>query len=132
MAARASTHSLRGFMSDQMVSVVLQDLYWAVVNVIKNGIDALNEGPFSDKTIELRVQQVGQLVEVRITDNGPGVPEEVKPKLFEPFFTTKKLGQGNGLGLSLSRTNLMRWGGDIEFLDTPGGGATFVLKLPVA
>ena len=117
---------------DQMVSVVLQDLYWAVVNVIKNGIDALNEGPFSDKTIELRVQQVGQLVEVRITDNGPGVPGEVKPKLFEPFFTTKKLGQGNGLGLSLSRTNLMRWGGDIEFLDTPGGGATFVLKLPVA
>lgn len=120
------------FPAEQQVSVVLQDLYWAVVNLIKNGIDALNEGHFSDKTIELHVQQVGKLVEVRITDNGPGVPEDVKPKLFEPFFTTKKLGQGNGLGLSLSRTNLMRWGGDIEFLDTPGGGATFVLKLPVA
>ena len=117
---------------EQAVSVVLQDLYWAIVNVIKNGIDALNEGNFSDKTIELQVQQVGDTVELRITDNGPGVPEGVKPKLFEPFFTTKKLGQGNGLGLSLSRTNLKRWNGDIEFLDTPGGGATFILKMPLA
>ena len=78
------------------------------------------------------MQQVGDTVELRITDNGPGVPEGVKPKLFEPFFTTKKLGQGNGLGLSLSRTNLKRWNGDIEFLDTPGGGATFILKMPLA
>ena len=65
-----------------------------------------------------------------VADNGTGVPEELAPKLFEPFFTTKKLGQGNGLGLSLSRTNLRKWGGDLEYSPTPGGGATFTISVP--
>lgn len=118
--------------TDYQVEIVIQDLYWAVVNVLKNGIDALNEADSKDKRMALALTKKENFVEITIADNGPGVPEEVKKKMFEPFFTTKKLGQGNGLGLSLSRTNLRRWGGDLEYRETTTGGATFVLTVPLA
>jgi C4-dicarboxylate-specific signal transduction histidine kinase/uncharacterized membrane protein YuzA (DUF378 family) len=118
--------------TDYQVHIVLQDLYWAVVNILKNAIDALNEQASNDKRIAIAAKKSGDYLEVLIADNGPGVPPELENKLFEPFFTTKKLGQGNGLGLSLSRTNFRRWGGEIEFSKTQGAGATFVLTIPLA
>lgn len=118
--------------SDHKVDVVLQDLYWAVVNILKNGVDAVNENGDREKRMAIGTELKDQCVEIKIADNGPGVPEDLVPRLFEPFFTTKKLGQGNGLGLSLSRTNLRRWGGDIEMTETPGGGATFLVTVPLA
>jgi signal transduction histidine kinase len=117
---------------DFTVSVVLQDLYWAFVNILKNGVDALNENGPAKKQMAIAVAPAGEFIEVRIADNGPGIEPEFASRVFEPFFTTKKLGQGNGLGLSLSRTNLRRWGGDIELEETPGGGATFILTIPRA
>lgn len=118
--------------SDHVVLVVLQDTYWAIVNLLKNAIDALGETTAQDKRIAVALSQRGRFVELSIADNGPGIPAELQSRLFEPFFTTKKLGQGNGLGLSLSRTNLRRWGGDLHFSETPGGGASFTLLLPLA
>ena len=117
-------------MTDYQVRAVIQDLYWAVVNVLKNAIDALNEQAGKDKRIAIGTKETEKWIEVLIADNGPGVPPELRNKLFEPFFTTKKLGQGNGLGLSLSRTNLRRWGGDLELAKTQGEGATFILTVP--
>jgi C4-dicarboxylate-specific signal transduction histidine kinase len=113
--------------------LVMQDLYWALVNLIKNSIDAINETNSPEKKIflTLEARPAEHRLSLTLSDTGPGVPEQVKARLFEPFFTTKKLGQGNGLGLSMSRTNLRRWEGDIEFLDTAEGGATFVLKVPL-
>lgn len=113
--------------------LVMQDLYWALVNLLKNSIDAINDANPAEKKITIDLEQSVQDDQVRITvrDTGPGVPDEVKPRLFEPFFTTKKLGHGNGLGLSMSRTNLRRWEGDLEFQDTGDGGATFVVKVPL-
>ena len=110
--------------------VVLQDFYWAVVNLLKNAVDVLSEQSGDDKRINVAMSEKGDFLEVSVADNGTGVPEELAPKLFEPFFTTKKLGQGNGLGLSLSRTNLRKWGGDLEYSPTPGGGATFTISVP--
>jgi two-component system C4-dicarboxylate transport sensor histidine kinase DctB len=118
--------------TEHQVKVVLQDLYWAVVNVLKNGIDALVETNSPDKRMALATKVQGRFVEIRIADNGPGISPENRDKIFQAFYTTKKLGQGNGLGLSLSRTNLRRWGGDLEFTETPGGGATFILTVPLA
>ena len=97
---------------------------------MKNAIDALNEQAGKDKRIAIGTKETDKWVEILIADNGPGVPPELRNKLFEPFFTTKKLGQGNGLGLSLSRTNLRRWGGDLELAKTQGEGATFILTVP--
>lgn len=117
-------------MGEHKVKVVLQDLYWAVVNVLKNGIDALNEAELEKKQMAVGLYPADDMVEIRLSDNGPGVTEALREKIFEPFFTTKKLGQGNGLGLSLSRTNLRKWGGDIRYEETPGGGATFIISVP--
>ena len=112
--------------------VVYQDLYWAIVNVLKNAIDAIMDANPPEKLITLTVFQEKLQVAILIKDTGKGVPTEVQPRLFEPFFTTKKLGQGNGLGLSMSQTNLRRWDADLFYEDSPEGGATFVMKVPRA
>lgn len=128
---KLATHRLTG---DQQVFVVLQDLYWAVVNVLKNGVDAVNEpgGPV-EKRMAISMESSGDMVLITISDNGPGISEELREKVFEPFFTTKKIGSGNGLGLALSRQNLGKWGGKIALGPDPvGGGASFVIALPAS
>jgi signal transduction histidine kinase len=128
---KLASHRLTG---DQEVYVVLQDLYWAVVNVLKNAVDAVNDGvKEGEKRIAIGVETVGDLVTITISDNGPGIPPELRDKVFEPFFTTKKIGSGNGLGLALSRQNLGKWGGDVRLGDEPvGGGASFVISVPLS
>ena len=64
-------------------------------------------------------------------DNGPGIPEENLSRLFEPFFTTKPVGQGSGLGLSISYGIVDRHGGTLSAGNVAGGGAEFILALPL-
>ena len=118
--------------ANPQVNVVLQDLYWAVVNILKNGVDAVNLSETGEKRMAIMLGTNDGYAEIKIADNGPGISPQLEGRIFEPFFTTKKLGQGNGLGLAMSRTNLRRWGGDIKFEKTKGGGATFVLTVPLA
>ena len=69
---------------------------------------------------------------VRISDNGPGIPEKILAKLFDPFFTTKPVGQGTGLGLSISYQIVVeRHGGKMQCHSTPGHGTEFVIEIPV-
>ena len=117
---------------DPCIKAVLQDVYWALVNILKNGIDALNEHTAAEKKIAVALQVGEATAVIKIGDNGPGVPPDLVDKIFVPFFTTKKIGQGNGLGLALSRSNLQSHGGDIELESNPEGGATFVVTLPLA
>jgi len=70
-------------------------------------------------------------VVMTLTDTGPGITPDIKDKIFEPFFTTKPPGQGTGLGLSIVYGVLQRHGGSIEVDSSPGGGATFTVKLPL-
>jgi len=72
------------------------------------------------------------LVRITVADDGPGVPESVRPHLFEPFFTTKDVGDGTGLGLPVSYGIVVAHGGRLRFEPTPGGGATFLVELPAA
>ncbi|MCB0664224.1 MAG: hypothetical protein KDC80_00305 [Saprospiraceae bacterium] len=69
-------------------------------------------------------------IEIIISDNGPGIPDEIKEKIFQPFFTTKPAGQGTGLGLSLSYDIVKAHGGEIS-LESRGKGSTFRIKLPL-
>jgi two-component system NtrC family sensor kinase len=69
-------------------------------------------------------------VEVRICDTGPGIPDDVRPRLFEPFFTTKAPGVGTGLGLHITHAAVARNGGTIEVAPNPAGGTCFVVTLP--
>lgn len=128
---KLATHRLRG---EHNVYVVLQDLYWAVVNVLKNSVDAVNdESKQGEKRMAIGVDISGDMALITIADNGPGIPPELREKVFEPFFTTKKIGSGNGLGLALSRQNLGKWGGEISMGPEPvGGGACFIISVPLS
>ena len=75
----------------------------------------------------------GEAVEIRISDNGPGVPEDIQQRIFDPFFTTKEVGKGTGQGLAIARSVVVdQHGGSLTLHSSPGEGATFVVRLPLA
>ena len=85
-----------------------------------------------DKNIKKRISSplgAGGL-EIRVTDNGIGIPQEVLDKIFQPFFTTKPTGQGPGLGLSLSYDIIKAHGGEIKVETKEGEGSVFKIMLP--
>jgi two-component system sensor histidine kinase HupT/HoxJ len=97
-------------------------------NLLLNAIQASGDAP----EIELEVRRDRGQVALRVRDRGPGIPEDSLPRVFDPFFTTKGLGEGTGLGLSLSFDLARRHGGTLEATNRPGGGAVFTLWLPPA
>ncbi len=100
-------------------------LRMAILNLVKNSMEALSRG--GALTIESRAD--GDAVEIAVSDTGGGITAEVAERLFEPFFTTKP--QGTGLGLSITRQIIDEHGGDLAWRNGAGGGATFVIRLPV-
>ncbi|MGG5887850.1 PAS-domain containing protein [Falsiroseomonas sp. HC035] len=80
--------------------------------------------------IQLRLRALRDAVELRVADNGPGIPAELRERVFDPFFTTKPDGEGTGVGLSLCRTIAKAHGGSICIEENPGGGAALVVRLP--
>ena len=86
-------------------------------------------------TVTLALRALGDQVEIRVTDQGPGVPVALRERIFEPFFRLPGASEregGVGLGLALVRTIALRHGGQVHCEDQPGGGACFVLTLPLA
>lgn len=106
-----------------------------LLNLLRNAAQAFQideYGPPLDPTITLRVLREQQHVCIEVQDNGPGMPESVVKHIFEPFFTTKAVGQGTGLGLSVSYFIITEHhNGSIEVDSQPGLGTTFIIKLPI-
>jgi len=100
-----------------------------LVNLVKNSIDAINEAGQAGGRIEIRVRSEGAEVQVSVTDNGPGVPASVRPRLFDSFFTTKP--KGVGLGLSICKSIAAAHGGALRHEQPSEGGSRFVLTLPL-
>ncbi|MEO9805926.1 MAG: ATP-binding protein [Reichenbachiella sp.] len=97
------------------------------VNLINNAIDAIDEnGEIKIKTLNLDDQSI----EIRISDNGSGMPDDIKDKIFDPFFTTKEIGKGTGLGLSISHGIIEKHQGKIRVESKMGVGTTFIINLP--
>jgi signal transduction histidine kinase len=96
-------------------------------NLIDNAIDAI---PRRGRVVVSAGRQ-GNSVVVRVSDNGPGVPPEIRARIFDPFFTTKEVGKGSGLGLDIARRLVIRHRGRIE-LRTDETGTVFEVTLPVA
>jgi len=96
----------------------------AVLNLVKNGLEALSSGG----QITIASHFDGEAVEISVADTGGGIPEDVAPRLFEQFFTTKP--RGTGLGLSIARQIAEEHGGALRWANRPGRGATFTIRLP--
>ncbi|MGD0091504.1 MAG: PAS domain S-box protein [Planctomycetota bacterium] len=103
----------------------------ALLNLFKNSMDACPAGGIVTVAAQPQAKQPG-MVEVLVSDNGTGVPEELWDKVFEPFFTTKESGKGTGLGLPMVRRTVESFGGYVELVRAPGPGVAFRLVLPVA
>jgi signal transduction histidine kinase len=97
----------------------------AILNLVKNGMEALSRG--GALTIESHCD--GEAVTIAVSDTGGGITTEVAERLFEPFFTTKP--QGTGLGLSITRQIIEEHGGDLAWHNRQGAGATFTIRLPI-
>jgi signal transduction histidine kinase len=104
-----------------------------VGNLIGNARAALAamEEPPARRRIGVTLRAEGRQALLTVADNGPGVPEGLRERVFDPFFTTKADGEGTGVGLALCRTIAKAHGGSIAVEDRPGGGASFVVKLPL-
>ena len=98
------------------------------MNLFTNAIQAMAVRDDARLTIATRTE--GDHVEVKVTDNGPGIPAEVVPRIFDPFFTTKDVGEGTGLGLSIVHELVTRHSGTIEVDTRVGTGTTFTVNLP--
>jgi CheY-like chemotaxis protein len=105
-------------------------LHQVLVNLVINAQHALQGRPGERLLrIETRLARTPGWIEVQVSDNGPGVPQEARRRIFEPFFSTKPQGVGTGLGLSFSLGVVEAHGGRLELADTDKG-ATFVVTLP--
>ena len=101
-----------------------------VMNIVVNGAQAM-EGK-GQLRIVTRVRAGGDIAEMEIVDNGPGIPPEMQEKIFDPFFTTKATGEGTGLGLSVSYAIVKEHKGTIRVSSSPESGTKFSLKFPIA
>jgi signal transduction histidine kinase len=104
-------------------------LQQVILNLVINGMDAMQAGADRQKIIIVRTQQGDSEVTVSVSDTGTGVPDNKLSEIFEPFVTTKS--QGTGLGLSIARTIIKSYGGRIWAENRKDGGATFYFSLPL-
>ena len=116
-----------------------QEITRALLNLIANGFYAATKrkaeanGGDYEPTLAAATKNLGDRVEIRIRENGTGIPPEVKEKIFNPFFTTKPAGEGTGLGLSISHDIIVKQhGGSIEVDTQPGQFTEFRIILPRA
>jgi signal transduction histidine kinase len=121
-----------------MIDLYPQEITRVFLNLISNGFYAATKRKEAaeeafEPTLSARTKSLGNQVEIRIRDNGTGIPLEVKEKMFNPFFTTKPAGEGTGLGLSMSHDIVVKQhGGKIDVDTVPGVFTEFIITLPRA
>jgi signal transduction histidine kinase len=122
--------------SIEKINIVPQEIGRVILNLINNAFYAVNEkAKLRAASYEPRVivstKKTSDKVEVRVADNGNGIPENIVGKIFQPFFTTKPTGQGTGLGLSLAYDTIKAHGGELKVETEEGIGSSFIFTLPV-
>ena len=118
------------------IQAVPQDISRVFLNIVTNACQATDERRKTESggyepTLWLKTHRDGNMVEVRVRDNGTGIPESVATKIFEPFFTTKATNEGTGLGLSISNDIVRRHGGEMSVDSQEGEFTEFTVRLPV-
>lgn len=129
---------LRNYGNLPLVECYPSQLNQAVMDILLNAVEALRHwaGP---RTIAICTDHVPatesqpEAIRIVITDTGPGIPHPIQSKIFDPFFTTKDVGQGTGLGLTVSyQTIVNQHRGHLKFYSEPGLGAEFMIEIPVS
>ncbi|QZZ21000.1 hypothetical protein J5X98_00335 [Leptothermofonsia sichuanensis E412] len=154
---QAEIHIVKEYSNLPRVECYAGQLNQVFMNVLVNAIDALEErdcgtrgtqcqvpgrkdaqatGPNAQSTapcIRIRTETLGSdRVQIRIADNGSGIPENIQRQIFDPFFTTKPVGKGTGMGMSISYQIITeKHGGTLEFVSTPGQGTEFIIQIPI-
>jgi PAS domain S-box-containing protein len=121
-----------------MISCEGAKIQQVLLNILSNGAQAMQEYLKDDKDkkpefiLRLFKEAYANKLHIEIEDNGPGMDEETRKRIFEPFFTTKPVGQGTGLGLSVSYFIITEnHDGFMDVISEPGNGATFIIRLPL-
>ncbi|MEO7140294.1 MAG: ATP-binding protein [Ferruginibacter sp.] len=155
---RLSYHGLRakdknfnaGFKTDfdksiGKIDIIPQDIGRVLLNLYNNAFYAVQqkqkESPqglptieklatLYEPTVSISTKNLGDKIEIKVADNGNGIPQKIIDKIFQPFFTTKPTGQGTGLGLSLSYDIIKAHGGEIKVETKENEGTTFIIQLP--
>jgi len=118
------------------INIIPQDIGRVLVNLINNAFYAVAEkkestGSDYQPTVTISTKKFSDKVEIRVKDNGNGIPQNIIEKIFQPFFTTKPTGQGTGLGLSLAYDIIKAHGGEIKVETRHSGeGSEFIILLP--
>ena len=119
------------------IEVAPQEMTRVFLNLFGNGFYAATKRARRNgeaayrPTLHVSTRDLGDAVEVRVRDNGAGIPPEIRDQLFQPFFTTKPTGEGTGLGLSISWDIVaQQHGGSIEVDSQPGEFTEFTIRLP--
>ncbi|MFC1531767.1 ATP-binding protein [Thermodesulfobacteriota bacterium] len=109
------------------IKVSQDEMQQVFLNLINNSLDAMEKG---GGVIDIKTGLEGDYIDIRVADNGPGIPEANLNRIFDPFFTTKKVGKGTGLGLALCYGIIRKLGGEIGVHSVIDKGTTFHIKLP--
>ncbi len=116
--------------------VYAQEITRVILNLISNGFYAASKRAAADGNgfepkLKAVTRNLGDKVEIRIRDNGTGIPPAIREKVFNPFFTTKPAGEGTGLGLSISHDIVVKQHrGTIDVISEPGSFTEFIITLP--
>ena len=122
------------------INIIPQDIGRVLLNLINNAFYAVQqkqkEGAdqglptFYEPTVSVSTKKIGDKVEIKVSDNGNGIPQKILDKIFQPFFTTKPTGQGTGLGLSLAYDIVKAHGGELKVQTKEGNSTAFIIQLP--
>jgi signal transduction histidine kinase len=110
------------------VKAFVGELNQVWTNLLDNALDAMEVN--RQGVIQIRTERDGEYVSVSITDDGPGVPDEIQSQIFDPFFTTKEIGRGTGLGLDVVTRIVRQHAGSVN-LDSVPGKTTFAVRIPI-
>jgi signal transduction histidine kinase len=118
------------------INLIPQDIGRVILNLVTNAFYAVNERKKQQEegyepVVTISTSRISDHIEIKVKDNGMGIPKKVLDKIFQPFFTTKPTGQGTGLGLSLSYDIVKAHGGELKVETKTNEGTTFTFVLPL-
>jgi two-component system, NtrC family, sensor kinase len=118
------------------INIIPQDIGRVLLNLYNNAFYAVSEKGKQnlegyEPTVSVSTRKIGGKMEIRVKDNGNGIPQKVLDKIFQPFFTTKPAGQGTGLGLSMSYDIIKAHGGEIKVETKESEGSEFTIQMPL-